>query len=107
MNYILRYPLESEDIDFLNHTSIDYDLHTPNRLTPHDSGWCDMGTGGYIVNKNDRVIFKNVSDSDLTFLNLKFGNRIKLLTKGLSEIYNVAEQHNTGPNSVIDSEYVV
>lgn len=107
MEYILRYSLESEDIEFLNYTSIDYDLHTPNSMALNDSGWRDMNTGGYIINKNDRVIFKNVSASELTFLTLKFGSRLKPLHSGMREIYNVGEQHNTGPNSVIDSEMII
>jgi hypothetical protein len=107
MNYILRYTLESSDIEFLNYTSIDYFLHKPNLLSSNDSGWCDMSTGGYIVTEKDRAIFKNVSDSQLTFLTLKFGSRIKLLHKGMQEIYNIGEQHNVGPNSVIDSEEII
>jgi hypothetical protein len=86
---------------------MDYYLNTPDRLSDNDSGWCDYSTGGYIVSKNDRAIFKNVSDSDLTFLTLKFGTRLKPLHKGMQEIYNVGEQHNCGPNSVIDSEVII
>ncbi len=107
MDYILRYELTADDIEFLNMTSMDYDLHTPDKLGKNDSGWCDYSTGGYIVRKNDRAIFKNVSDIDLTFLTLKFGTRLKPLHKGMQEIYNVGEQHNCGPISVIDSETVV
>ena len=107
MDYILRYELTSEDVEFLNITSIDYYLNTPDRLGPNDSGWCDYSTGGYIVSKNDRVIFKDVSDIDLTFLTLKFGSRLKELHSGMQEIYNVGYQHNVGANSVIDSETII
>ena len=107
MNYILRYALTPDDINFLNITSLDYDLHTPDKLSEHDSGWCDYSTGGYIVSKNDRVIFKDVSDIDLTFLKLKFGTRLKEFHEGMQAIYNEGQQHNVGPNSVIDSETVI
>lgn len=107
MNYILRYPLESEDIEFLNHTSIDYELHKPDLLCENDSGWRDYSTGGYIVRKNDRAIFKNVSDSDLTFLTLKYGFRLKPMLSSMDEIYTEGERHNVGPNSVIDSEEII
>jgi hypothetical protein len=107
MDYILRYELTPEDIEFLNTTSMDYELHTPDKFCVADSGWCDYSTGGYIVRKNDRAIFKDVSDSNLTFLTLKFGNRLKEMHDGMREIYNVAEQHNVGPLTVIDSESVI
>jgi len=107
MDYILRYELTSEDVEFLNTTSIDYYLNTPDRLSESDSGWCDYSTGGYIISKNDRVIFKNVSDIDLTFLTLKFGTRLKELHSGMQEIYNVGYLHNCGPNSVIDCETII
>jgi hypothetical protein len=107
MDYILRYELTPDDIEFLNITSMDYELHKPDKLSENDSGWCDWSTGGYIVSKNDRVIFKDVSDSDLTFLTLKFGTRLKELHEGMQAIYDVGYQHNCGPNSVIDSEIVV
>lgn len=107
MEYILRYPLESSDIEFLNYTSIDYILHKSNSLSANDSGWCDMASGGYIVNKKDRAIFKDVSDSQLTFLTLKFGSRLKELHAGMREIYDVAEQNNVGPTTVLDSESVI
>lgn len=107
MEYILRYELTSDDIEFLNETSIDYDLHRPDKLSVNDSGWCDYSTGGYIVNVKDRAIFKNVSPEELTFLTLKFGTRLKELHDGLREIYNVAQQHNTSPTIVIDSNVVI
>jgi len=107
MDYILRYELTSDDIEFVNTASIDYELHNPYKLSENDSGWCDYSTGGYIVDKKDRVIFKNVSDSDLTFLLLKFGDRLKEMHEGMQAIYDVGYQHNTGPNSVIDSNIVI
>ena len=112
MDYILRYPLTENDVDFLNITSIECELINSHGLKPttqvsFDSGWCDMTTGSRIINEYDRVIFKNVSDSDLTFLTLKFGSRLKELHLGMQEIYNVAEQHNASPTSVVDSESIV
>lgn len=108
MEYILRYPLTSDDIEFFNNTNLDFEIaNTRSALVPADSGWCDMPTNARIINQYDRAIFKNITDSDLTFLNLKFGDRIKLLTSGLREIYNVAEQHNAAPEVVVDSEQVI
>ena len=107
MNYILRYPLESSDIDFLNITSIEYELHSPFVDAENDSGWCDMTTRSRIVDKNDRVIFKEPSEQQLTFLQMKYGSRLKELHSGLREIYNVAVQHNTSELIVIDNESVI
>ena len=73
----------------------------------NDSGWCDMGTGAYIITGADRAIFWNVSDSDRTFLNLKYDSRLKELTGTMEYIYNEAQVHNVSPLSVIDSETVI
>lgn len=89
MDYILRYELTSDDVEFLNITSIEYDLHMPDKLCENDSGWCDYSTGGYIVSKNDRAIFRNVTPEQETFLTLKYQGRIKELTQGFKDIYNV------------------
>jgi hypothetical protein len=91
MDYILRYELTSDDVEFLNITSIEYDLHTPDKLCENDSGWCDYSTGGYIVSKNDRAIFRNVTPEQETFLTLKYQDRLKELTQGFKDIYNVDE----------------
>ena len=56
MDYILQNELTSDDVEFLNITSIEYDLHMPDKLCENDSGWCDYSTGGYIISKNDRAI---------------------------------------------------
>jgi len=107
MDYILRYELTPEDIEFLNTTSIDYDLHNHTVGAKDDSGWCDMSTGSRIVDRKDRAIFKSPSEQQITFLQIKFGSRLKELHSGMEEIYNVGQQHNVGPNSVIDSEEVI
>jgi hypothetical protein len=114
MDYILRYPLNSDDIDFLNITTIEYEIHDTKGTAAlveanfnagmHDSGWCDHATNARIIHEKDRAIFKNVTDTQLTFLQMKFGGRLRVLTKGLSEIYNIAQQHNVDTNTVIDSE---
>ena len=88
MDYILRYQLTSDDIDFINNSSMDIELHNPD-VTGNDSGWCDMTTGQRLVMMNDRAIFRNVSGSDLTMLTLKFGDRIRELHDGLKSIYNI------------------
>ena len=107
MDYILRYELTPEDIEFLNMTTMEYEIHNPFVDVENDSGWCDMGTNARIVNSNDRVIFRAPSEQQITFLQMKFGSRLKELHSGLREIYNVAEQHNTSELIVIDSEVIV
>ena len=88
MDYILRYSLTSSDIDFINNSSIDIEIHNPD-VTGNDSGWCDMATGARLVMNNDRAIFRNVSESDLLMLKLKFDDRLKLLHEGMKSIYNI------------------
>ena len=117
MDYILRYPLNSDDIDFLNMTSIAYEIHDTRGTAAlveanfekglHDSGWCDYATNARIINDKDRAIFRNVTESQYTFLQMKFGIRLKELHDGLREIYNVAEQHNASPEAVFDSPGVI
>lgn len=105
MDYILRYPINSEDVDFLNETSYEYDIFNPT-VVGNDSGWCDIATGGRIVTASDRVIFRNVSPQQLTLLKLKYTYRLKALSH-LDEIYTEAQAHNAAPLSVVDSEMVV
>jgi hypothetical protein len=106
MDYILRYEITSEDMDFLNITTIEFELHNPF-VDKNDSGWCDYSTGYRIVTKEDRVIFKEPSEQQVTFLQMKFGDRLKVLHAGLREIYNVAQQHNVGANTVMDSDSII
>ena len=88
MDYILRYPLTSDDIDFINNSSMEIEIHNPD-VTGNDSGWCDMETGQRLVMHNDRAIFRNVSEPDLLMLKLKYDDRIKELHDGLKSIYNI------------------
>jgi hypothetical protein len=88
MDYVLQYPLDHEDIAFLNSTTINYEIFDPTgEFDPNDSGWCDMATGARIINNTDRVAFKNVSPEQLTFLTLKYYNRLKPLHNGFKKIY--------------------
>jgi hypothetical protein len=94
MDYILKQSLSESDIDFLNETTIKFEIFDTHGLKPEtqigfDSGWCDAVTGARIINKNDRAMFKSVSDSELTLLTLKFGDRLLGLHSGLKKIYNV------------------
>ena len=96
MNYLLRQTLTESDIDFLNETTIKFEIFNSHGLAPetqigYDSGWCDMSTGARIINKNDRALFKNVSEQEHTLLMLKFGSRILELNTKLNKIYNVVE----------------
>lgn len=88
MDYILRYRLTADDIDFINTSSMDIELYNPD-VTGNDSGWCDMATGQRLVMHDDRAIFRNVSGPDLLLLKLKYDDRIKELTPGMKSIYNI------------------
>lgn len=88
MDYVLRHPITSDDVDFINNSSIDIEIHNPN-FTGNDSGWCDAATGHRIITITDRAIFRNVSGPDLLMLKLKYGNRIKELHDGMKSIYSI------------------
>lgn len=79
MDYILTSELTSDDIDFLNITTIEFELHNPTISNLVDSGWCDYATGARIVTKEDRAIFKEPSEQQLTFLQMKYGEQLKAL----------------------------
>ena len=89
MDYVLQYPLTSDDVDFLNATSIQFEVFNPHGLKPegYDSGWCDMATGARMIGENDRVAFLSVSDEDLLLLTLKYHDRLKPLHNGFKKIY--------------------
>ena len=93
MDYILRHPLSENDIDFVNNTTIDFKVISISRLDNnydnYDSGWCDASTGARIINSQDRVMFKNVNESQLTFLTLKYQDRLIEAHDGLKAIYRV------------------
>ena len=77
------------DVDFINNSSIEIEIHNPTITTENDSGWCDWDTGQRIVTHNDRVIFRNVSEPDLLMLKLKYQDRLKELHDGMKNIYNI------------------
>jgi hypothetical protein len=93
MNYVLRGIITESDVDFLNNTTIEWELFDSHGLKPEtnvfDSGWCDMASGARIISERDRVRFNNVSPEELTLLMLKFGNRLKDLHSGIKRIYNI------------------
>lgn len=88
MDYILQYALKSDDIDFINNSSMDIILHNPE-VTDNDSGWCDMATGQRLVTPNDRAVFRNVGKNDLLVLKLKYGDRLRELHEGMKQIYKI------------------
>jgi hypothetical protein len=94
MDYILGHQLTESDIDFLNETDIEFEIIDTHGLKPQtnvvDSGWCDMTTDARIIGVNDRVIFRNVSPEDETYLTLRYTTRLKELTTGFKKIYNIA-----------------
>lgn len=99
MDYVLQQSLTSEDIEFLNETTIEFEIFDTHGLKPEtqlgfDSGWCDMTTGARIIGKNDRARFNNVNDVELTLLTLKFGKRLREFHTGMKKIYNVKEEVN-------------
>lgn len=88
MDYVLQFPLTSEDIDFLNVTTLEYEIFDGNSgPLENDSGWCDMATGARIISSACRVAFLNVTPEDLTFLTLKYHDRLKPLHNGFRHIY--------------------
>ena len=91
MDYVLQYQITEEDIDFLNNTSMQFEIFNTHGLKCetdlNDSGWCDMTTGARIIGPDDRVAFLNPSPEDLTFLALKYYNRLKPLHNGFKKIY--------------------
>ena len=94
MDYVLRRSLTESDVDFLNITTIEFELFDSHGLKTEtqagvDSGWCDWSTGARIINDKDRVRFNNVSPKELTLLLLKFGDRIRELHNGMKQIYNI------------------
>ncbi len=102
MDYLLQYPLSESDIDFLNETWIAFEIvdtgassiaemitnMREDRSDIHDSGWCDAETGARLINQYDRVVFKNLSPEDLTYLMVRYSDRLKLLTADMENIYN-------------------
>ena len=91
MDYVLQFPLTSEDIDFLNITTIKFEVFNTHGLgvetNPNDSGWCDLASGARIIGEHDRVAFLNVTPEQLTFLTIKYYNRLKPLHNGFKKIY--------------------
>lgn len=97
--YLLRYPITETDVDFLNATSIKFeiiDTHGLAALTEvnldkslHDSGWCDVATNARIINSRDRAVFQDVTPAQETLLQLKYHERLILLTGDELRIYNV------------------
>lgn len=91
MDYVLQYQITEDDIDFLNNTSIKFEVFDSHGLKSeadyNDSGWCDAATGARIIGVNDRVAFLNPSPEDLTLLTIKYYNRLKPLHNGFKKIY--------------------
>ena len=88
MDYVLQFPLDNDDIDFLNGTSIKFQIFNPDgAYEENDSGWCDMATGARIISNEDRVAFLDVTPDELTFLTLRYYNRLKPLHNGFKKIY--------------------
>ena len=94
MNYVLKRALSENDIDFLNQTTIEFEIFDTHGLKPetkigYDSGWCDAFTGARIIGKTDRAMFKNVTEQESTLLLLKFGDRLLEMNPQLNKIYSV------------------
>lgn len=88
MDYVLQHPLTTDDVDFLNETTLDFEIFNPHvEYSENDSGWCDMATGARIISNSERVAFLSVSDEDLLLLTLKYHDRLKPLHNGFKKIY--------------------
>lgn len=93
MDYLLRNSLTESDIEFLNETTMDFEIVDPNGPKPgegYDSGWCDGPTGARLISHHNRVVFRNVTDEEYTYLELRYRDRLNELTDGLKGIYNIA-----------------
>ena len=91
MDYLLRHALNESDIEFLNETTMEFEIVNTHGLKPEtvvDSGWCDAA-GSRIIGHRDRAVFKNVSDAEATYLKLRFHDRLNELHDGLRAIYNI------------------
>ena len=99
MKYILTKQLNEDDVYVLNcigcQTAIVHAKGDRWALSTGagDSGWCDYNTGAYIVRVEDRAIFINPSERDVTFLTLKYGDDFAPLnTKSyFKELENVVD----------------
>ena len=93
MDYLLRNSLTESDIEFLNETTMEFDIVNTHGLKPetelNDSGWCDMATGARIIHHLDRAVFRNVTPAQYTYLELRYRDRLNELTDGLKGIYNI------------------
>jgi hypothetical protein len=94
-DYLLRNALNSDDIEFLNETDMDFELVNTHGLKPEssmfDSGWRDMATEQRIVHHLDRVVFRNVTPAQYTYLQLRYRDRLNELHDGLRGIYNITK----------------
>jgi hypothetical protein len=87
MDYALQYSLTSDDIEFLNETTIKYTIHNSDGIhgmfgETSDSGWCDYATGARVIVLTDRAVFLDVTKEELTFLTLKYAERLRPLHNG-------------------------
>lgn len=93
MDVLLRNSLSESDIDFLNETDIEFDIVNTHGLKPEtnvfDSGWCDMATNARIIGHRDRAVFRNITEAEYTYLQLRYQGRLNTLTDGLKGIYNI------------------
>ena len=94
MDYLLRNSLTESDIEFLNETTMDFEIvntdwHAP--MEGYDSGWCDGVTGHRLITHQNRVVFRNVTAAQYTYLELRYRERLNELTDGLKGIYNITQ----------------
>lgn len=65
------------DVDFLNSTSIPFEVESPSLGVPgYDSGWRDIFTGARILSKNDTIVFTVCNLEEELVLKLKFDSRL-------------------------------
>jgi len=72
MKNLLLTRIKPDNIkDFLNSTDINFEV-----ISKSDHYFNDMFTGARILNSTDKIIFKNVTPENESFLRLKFGEDI-------------------------------
>lgn len=69
--FTLKFVDPSNDVDFLNTTSITFSFENDNE----DSGWRDMFTGARILSSNDKITF-HADEQDEAVLKFRFGERL-------------------------------
>jgi hypothetical protein len=81
--WYLPPPYSQDDVEWINNSSIEYDLESP--YAQGDSGWCDATTGYGILTNNHRIYLHTYNDKEETWLLLKYDGRVNLRYQSLTD----------------------